>query len=74
MVHSFLANFVILHLTFWMDAAADPGFPDGVYHPKGEGYQPIIWPNFLEDCMKVKKIWPSGGSRPNFFYINPPLD
>ena len=25
--------------------------------PRGGGHQPIIWPNFPENCMKMKKIW-----------------
>ena len=30
-------------------SAADPGFPR-------RGRQPIIWPNYAENCMKMKKI------------------
>ena len=36
--------------------------------------QPIIWPNFPENCLKMKKIGPRrGGARPKFHYIDPPL-
>ena len=52
---------------------ADPAFPrGGCANPKGGGgRQPIIWPIFPENCMKMKKIWPrGGGARP----LRPPLD
>ena len=37
---------------------------EGAY-PKGGGCQPIIWPDFAENCMKMKKIGPrvGGGGR-----------
>ena len=34
---------------------ADPGLPRGPTPKKG-GHQPIILPNFPEDCMKMKNI------------------
>ena len=40
--------------------AADPGFPEGMQTPRGRR-QPIIQPNFPENCMKIKKIGPIGG-------------
>ena len=41
----------------------DPGFPrGGGTNPKGGGRQPIIWPIFPENCMKMKKFW-AGGAR-----------
>ena len=52
--------------------AADPGFPRGGANPK-EGCQPIIWPKFAENCMKMKKIGPRGGGHPKFYYVDPPL-
>ena len=39
-------------------SVADPGFPWG-----GGGRQPIIWPIFPENCMKIKKFWAWGGAR-----------
>ena len=46
--------------------------PDGGgTKPKGER-QPIIWPNFVENSMKTKKIGPEGAS-PKFCYVDPPL-
>ena len=45
-------------------AVADPGFPrGGTLTPKG-GRQPIIWPIFPENCMKMKKFG-AGGARPS---------
>ena len=35
---------------------ADPGYP-GVM-PTANGWQPIILPNCLKNCMKMKKIGP----------------
>ena len=29
---------------------------------EGGGRQPIIWPIFPENCMKIKKIWSKGGT------------
>ena len=34
---------------------ANPGFPS-------VGLQPINWPNFPENCMKIRKIGPGGGA------------
>ena len=49
----------------------DPGFPRGEgANPKGGGRQPIIWPIFPENCMKIKKFW-AGGAR---VARAPPLD
>ena len=44
---------------------ADPGFPrGGVANPKGGGFQPIIWPIFPKNCMKMKTFWArDGGAR-----------
>ena len=39
-----------------MTPVADPGFPRRVSaNPKGR-FQPIIWPFFPENCMKMKVI------------------
>ena len=52
-------------------AVADPGFPrGGGANPKGGGGQPIIWPIFAENCMKMKKFWARGGGAS----LAPPLD
>ena len=48
----------------------DPGFPQRGHQPK-RGRQPIIWPNFAKNCMKMKKIGP--GARPKIYYIDQPL-
>ena len=34
------------------------------------GYQPIIWPKFPENCMKVQKIGPEGRVQNFIKYIN----
>ena len=47
-----------------ISAVADPGFPrGGGANPKG-GRQPIIWPIFAENCMKMKKFWAGEGRVP----------
>ena len=66
------SSFVLLiaHLKFSLPfSVADPGFPrGGGANPKG-GRQPIIWPIFPENCMKMKKFGAGGGARPS----RPPL-
>ena len=48
-------------------------FPEeGALTPKG-GRQPIIWPIFSENCMKMKKFWAGGGARPSRPPLDPPL-
>ena len=37
------------------------------------GHQPIIWPKFAENSMKMKKIGPRGGACPKFYYVDLPL-
>ena len=43
------------------------------------GRQPIIWPKFAENCMKMKTIGPKGegagveGALPEFYYVHPPI-
>ena len=39
---------------------ADPGFPKGGGANPKEGRQPILWPIFPENCMKMKKFWATG--------------
>ena len=56
---------ISLMLLYYTLAAMDPGFP--------RGCQPIIWPKFAENYMKMKKIGPRGGTRPKFYYVDPPL-
>ena len=51
---------------------ADPGFLGGEHQAQGR-CQPIVWPNFAENCMKMKKIWQRGGARPKFYNVDPPL-
>ena len=46
-------------------AVADAGFPrGGALIPKGGGCQPIIWPIFPINCMKIKKFWAAGARVP----------
>ena len=47
-------------------------FPEeGGANPKGRGgRQPIIWPIFPKNCMKMKKFWARGGGAS----LAPPLD
>ena len=40
-------------------------------NPKGR--QPIIWPNFSENYIKMKKIGLRGGALLKFYYIYTPL-
>ena len=49
-------------------------FPEeGALIPEG-GRQPIIWPIFPENCMKMKKFWARGGdARPSRPPLDPPL-
>ena len=53
---------------------ADPGFPrGGVPYPKGgRGHQSIIWPKFLENFMKMKKI--GMGAHSKYVSADPPLN
>ena len=51
-------------------AVADPGFPRGGGANLKGGRQPIIWPIFPENCMKMKKFWAGGARVPR----TPPLD
>ena len=37
--------------------------PGGGRQLPGGGRQPIIWPIFPENCMKIKKFWARGGGR-----------
>ena len=39
---------------------ADPGFPQRVAPTSEEAAIPIIWPIFVENCMKMKKFWARG--------------
>ena len=43
---------------------------EGALTPKG-GRQPISWPIFSENCMKMKKFWARRGGRAS---LAPPLD
>ena len=48
-------------------------FPEGgAPTSEGGGRQPIIWPIFPKNCMKMKKFWPRGG-RPLRPTLDPPL-
>ena len=39
-------------------AVANPGFPRRrTYQSKGVGANPLFWPFFPENCMKLKKKW-----------------
>ena len=45
---------------------ADQGFPrgGGANSQRGRGRQPIIWPTFPKNCMKMKKFGVGGASLP----------
>ena len=44
-----------------MNTTRTHDFPDGGGgYPKGGERQPIIWPNFAGNCMKMKKTGPRG--------------
>ena len=69
------------HGILWWNVASSPrtqsfqwqiqDFPEeGALTPKG-GRQPIIWPIFLENCIKINKFW-AGGARP-LRPLDPPL-
>ena len=48
-------------------------FPEeGALTPKG-GRQPIIWPIFAKNCMKMKKFWAGGARVPRAPPLDPPL-
>ena len=48
-------------------------FPEeGALTPKGE-HQPIIWPIFPKNCMKMKKFWTRGGREGCAPPLDPPL-
>ena len=40
---------------------------------EGGSGQPIIRPNFPENCIKMKKIWSRGPYINNFYYVDPSL-
>ena len=45
-------------------AGADPGFPvGGGADPPVGGDQHMILPNFVKNCMKLRKFWTVGGAR-----------
>ena len=41
---------------------------------RGGGCQPITWPNFPRNSMKMMKIGPGAGVCPKFYYVDPLLD
>ena len=52
-------------LRYWSNSVADPGFSrGGGANPKGGRRQPIIWPFFLKNCMKMENFWARGGHAP----------
>ena len=49
-------------------------FPEeGALTPKG-GRQPVIWPIFPENCMRMKKFWAGGGRASLAPPLDPPLE
>ena len=55
---------------------ADPGFPrGGGANSLGGANIRFCQPNFPKNCMKLKEFGPSegGGTRPKFYYVDPPL-
>ena len=37
-------------------------FPERGANPKGEGHQPITWPIFPDNCIKMRKMGARGGA------------
>ena len=52
---------------------ADPGFPRGGAGIPPGGCQHTVLPNVPKNCMKLKEFGPQGGTRPNFYYVDLPL-
>ena len=44
------------------EADSDFSRPEGTPNPKDGGFQPIIWPVFTENHMKLKKNGPREGA------------
>ena len=42
-------------------SGADPGFPIGGDAKPSVGRQHMILPNFVKNCMKLRKFWAVGG-------------
>ena len=54
-------------------SAMDPGFPKEALTSSWRGARKaIIWPNFTENCVKMKTFEPRG-VRPKFYYVDPSL-
>ena len=53
---------------------ADLGFSvGGGANPPGRGRQHMILPNFVTNCMKLRKFWAVGDARDGVAPLNPPL-
>ena len=63
---SFLHFFLVLNTLQLTDYQIKISKDATAADPEGS-CQPIIWPNFVENCMKIKKIglW----ERPKFYYV-----
>ena len=42
------------------NTGADPGFPVGGGANSPVGHQHMIWPNFMKNCVKLRKFWAVG--------------
>ena len=52
---------------------ADPGFPRGG-GANSRGAPTYDFAKFSEKLHEIERIWtPSGGARPKFYYVDPPL-
>ena len=58
--HNFSHTLGPAYNEFGYNAGADPGFPVGGGANPG-GRQHMVLPNFLENCMKLRKFWAGGG-------------
>ena len=47
-------------------------FPERGVNPREGARQPIIWPKFVKNRMKMQKVGPGRG-RPKFYSVDPPL-
>ena len=54
---------IVVWRTNTLSSVVDPGFPRGGANSRGR-CQPIIWPNFPKNWMKMKKFGSGGGHKP----------
>ena len=54
---------------------ADPGFPrgEGANSPGGGGGATYDFAKISQKLHEIERIWTPGGTRPKFYYVDPPL-